>query len=144
MIYPNFDVGQRFREGIKHSTLAFPTLGQMGTQVIRRTGRAWLSVLLPQTQSSAQQNRCMGFSQSACLEASSNSFKFQGKGWSLNCNSNGEKQLLGHLSLKTLYIFRLCLKLKLKVRTYKAAKEFKLSWLWNFNSWIYISVPSLF
>lgn len=40
VIYPNFDVGPGFREARKHGTLAIPTSGQTGTQVIRITDRA--------------------------------------------------------------------------------------------------------
>jgi len=40
MIYPNFDVGPGFRQARKHVALVLPTLGQTGTQVIRRIGRA--------------------------------------------------------------------------------------------------------
>lgn len=100
MIYPHFVIGPWFRAR-KHATLAFPNTEQTGTLAIKRTRRTQIYVSLPQLQFPAKKNCYTRFSLFACRKVSANC-SFQRKFWPLNCNSNGEKQLLGLLSLEAL------------------------------------------
>lgn len=131
MIYPNFDVGPGFREARKHGTLALPTLGQTGTQVIRRIDRAWFYVFLHQHRRTATWgSHNLPFQRPAAIHSS---FR---ESFGLWIVTQTEKQLLGLLRLEVLYV-QAVPKIKIQNKQLQSCGVQALRLL-NFSFWRYI------